>query len=319
TRVPLPCRAGSTTRSRHHSGGSGHVYRVSYTNRYNNSTGVVAVKQIRSVAWLDEKLEREFESEASILCNIRHKNIVKLLCCLSSAESKLLVYDYMDNGSLDRWLHGSILPSGHSMAMSRSMQHVPLDWPTRLIVAVGATQGLCYMHHECSPPIVHRDVKASNILLDSEFRAKVADFGVARMLVRAGEPNTMSGVAGSFGYMAPECAYTRKVDEKVDVYGFGVVLLEITTGRKANDGGEHSSLAQWAEQHYRSGGSIPDAIDISIRYAGYTDEIETVFRLGVKCTGNLPSPRPTMKDVVQILVKCCEQTLRKSRMEGSME
>jgi serine/threonine protein kinase len=185
------------------SGGSGHVYRVTYSNRYNSSTGVVAVKQIRSVGWLDEKLEREFESEASILCNIRHNNIVKLLCCLSSSESKLLVYDYMDNGCLDKWLHGSVVRSGHSMARTRSVQHVPLDWPTRLIVAVGAAQGLCYMHHDCSPPIVHRDVKTSNILLDSEFRAKVADFGLARMLVRAGEPNTMSAVAGSFGYLAP--------------------------------------------------------------------------------------------------------------------
>jgi serine/threonine protein kinase len=186
------------------SGGSGHVYRVTYTNRYNSSTGVVAVKQIRSFGSLDEKLEREFESEARILCNIRHNNIVKLLCCLSSAESKLLVYDYMDNGSLDRWLHGDyILRAGNSLAMARPVQRVPLDWPTRLLVAVGAAQGLCYMHHECSPPIVHRDIKTSNILLDSEFRAKIADFGVARMLVRAGEPNTMSAVAGSFGYMAP--------------------------------------------------------------------------------------------------------------------
>ncbi|KAF8658109.1 hypothetical protein HU200_059575 [Digitaria exilis] len=152
---------------------------------------------------LDEKLKREFESEASILCNIRHNNIVRLLCCLSSAESKLLVYDYMDNGSLDAWLHGDVHCAGHSMARARPVLRVPLDWPTRLIVAVGAAQGLCYMHHDCSPPIVHRDVKTSNILLDSEFRAKVADFGLARMLVQAGEPNTMSAVAGSFGYMAP--------------------------------------------------------------------------------------------------------------------
>nr|CAB3502709.1 unnamed protein product [Digitaria exilis] len=301
------------------SGGSGHVYRVTYTNRYNSHNGVVAVKQIRRVGSLDEKLEREFESEASILCNIRHNNIVRLLCCLSSAESKLLVYDYMDNGSLDAWLHGDVHYAGHSMARARSVQRVPLDWPTRLIVAVGAAQGLCYMHHDCSPPIVHRDIKTSNILLDSEFRAKVADFGLARMLVQAGEPNTMSAVAGSFGHMAPEYAYTRRVNEKVDVYSFGVVLLELTTGRKANDGGELGCLAEWARHHNQSGASILDATDKSIRYAGYPSEIETVFRLGVQCTGTLPLTRPTMKDVLQILLKCSEQTLRKSRMEFSME
>ncbi|KAG2623345.1 hypothetical protein PVAP13_3KG054581 [Panicum virgatum] len=225
----------------------------------------------------------------------------------------------MDNGSLDRWLHGSVLCSGYSMARTRSVQHVPLDWPTRLIVAVGAAQGLCYMHHGCSPPIVHRDVKTSNILLDSEFRAKVADFGLARMLVREGEPNTMSAVAGSFGYLAPEYAYTRKVNEKVDVYSFGVVLLELTTGRKANDGSELGCLADWARRHYQSGVSILDVIDRSIRNAGYPSEIETVFRLGVQCTGTLPLTRSTMKDVLRVLLKCCEQTLRKSRMEFSME
>ncbi|KAJ1265107.1 hypothetical protein BS78_08G053400 [Paspalum vaginatum] len=301
------------------SGGSGHVYRVTYTNQYNNSAGVVAVKQIQSGGTLDEKLEHEFESEVSILCNIRHNNIVKLLCCLSSAESKLLVYDYMDNGSLDRWLHGDyILRAEHAMARARPVQRVPLDWPTRLIAAVGAAQGLCYMHHNCSPPIIHRDVKTSNILLDSEFRAKVADFGLARMLVQTGEPNTMTWVVGSFGYMAPEYAYTRKVTEKVDVFGFGVVLLELTTGKKATDGGDHGSLAEWAAHHYQSGASIPDATDICIRYSGYTDEIDTLFRLGVKCTGNSPSSRPTMEDVLQILLKCSEQTLRKSRLEYSV-
>jgi Leucine-rich repeat (LRR) protein len=197
-------RQGLTEENLVGSGGSGHVYRVTYNNRDNSSTGVVAVKQIRSVGSLDEKLECEFESEASILCDIRHNNIVKLLCCLSTSECKLLVYDYMDNGSLDRWLHGDyVLRAAHPMARARPVQRVPLDWPTRLIVAVGAAQGLCYMHHNCSPPIIHRDVKTSNILLDSEFRAKVADFGLARMLVQAGEPNTMTWVVGSLGYMAP--------------------------------------------------------------------------------------------------------------------
>nr|CAB3478254.1 unnamed protein product [Digitaria exilis] len=293
-------------------GGSGRVYRVTYTHRLNGRVSAVAVKHIRVAAGTpDEKVEREFESEASVLGGVRHNNIVRLLCCLSGAEARLLVYDYMDNGSLDRWLHGD--GGGHLTARP------PLDWMTRLRVAVGAAQGLCYMHHECSPPIVHRDVKASNILLDSEFRAKVADFGLARTLAQAGASETMSAVAGSFGYMAPECAYTKRVDEKVDVYSFGVVLLELITGKEANDGGEYGNLAEWARHHYRSGGSIPDATDRSIRYAGYSEEIEIVFRLAVQCTGDLPSSRPTMKAVLQILLICSEQTHKKSKTELGLE
>ncbi|KAE8775838.1 Leucine-rich repeat receptor-like protein kinase PXL2 [Hordeum vulgare] len=309
------------------SGGSGRVYRAAYTNRYNGNAGAVAVKQIRSAGKVDEKLEREFESEAGILGGVRHKNIVRLLCCLSRDDSagKLLVYDYMENGSLDGWLHGQALPEGaghpvSSMARARSgRREAGLDWPARIKVAVGAAQGLCYMHHECSPPIVHRDVKTSNILLDSEFRAKVADFGLARMMAQAGTPDTMSAVAGSFGYMAPECGYTRKVTEKVDVYSFGVVLLELTTGRAANDGGEDGSLAEWARHRYQSGGSIPDATDNRIRYAGCSEEIEAVFRLGVMCTSASPSSRPTMKDVLQILLRCCEQTHQKGKAEPGRE
>ncbi|TVU51122.1 hypothetical protein EJB05_02529, partial [Eragrostis curvula] len=300
-------------------GGSGHVYRVTYTNRYTSSTGVVAVKQIQNDGWLDEKLEQQFESKANILGNIRHNNIVKLQCCISTAESKLLVYDYMENGSLDNWLHGHALVAGHSMASRMPMPCSLLDWPTRLRVAVDAAQGLYYMHHECSPPIIHRDIKTSNILLDVEFRAKVADFGLARILLRAGEPYTMSAVAGSLGYMAPEYAYTRKVNEKVDVYSFGVVLLELTTGKKANDGGEHGCLAQWAWHHYQSGANVSDATDKCIRYAGYPGEIEAVFRLGVQCTGSSPSSRPTMKNLLQILLKCSKQTDQKTREERAVE
>ncbi|EMS60554.1 Leucine-rich repeat receptor-like protein kinase PXL2 [Triticum urartu] len=308
-------------------GGSGRVYRAAYTNRYNGSAGAVAVKQIRSAGKVDEKLEREFESEAGILGGVRHKNIVRLLCCLSRDDSagKLLVYDYMDNGSLDGWLHGHALTDGarhsvSSVARARSgRRDAGLDWPARIRVAVGAAQGLCYMHHECSPPIVHRDVKTSNILLDSEFRAKVADFGLARMLAQAGTPDTMSAVAGSFGYMAPECGYTRKVTEKVDVYSFGVVLLELTTGRAANDGGEDGSLAEWARHLYQSGGSITEGTDSRIRYAGCSDEIEVVFRLGVMCTSASPSSRPAMKDVLHILLRCCEQTHQKGKAEPGRE
>lgn len=105
------------------------------------------------------------------------------------------------------------------------------------------------------------------------------------------------------------------MSEKVDVYSFGVVLLELTTGKEPNDGGEHGSLAAWARHHYLSKGSIPDVTDKSIRYAGYSDEIEVVFRLGMLCTAEMPSSRPTMDDVLQILLKCSEQTHQKCKTE----
>jgi Leucine-rich repeat (LRR) protein/tRNA A-37 threonylcarbamoyl transferase component Bud32 len=177
------------------SGGSGKVYRVAI----NHSHDVVAVKRFWSNKKLEEELEREFFAEVRILSSIQHSNIVKLLCCISNDNSKLLVYEYLENHSLDQWLHGT---SGASTVLD-SVHHIILDWPKRLQIAVGVAQGLCYMHHACSPPIVHRDVKSSNILLDSEFNAKVADFGLARMMITQGEQVTMSTVAGSFGYIAP--------------------------------------------------------------------------------------------------------------------
>ena len=144
---------------------------------------------------LEEKLVSSFLAEVEILSNIRHNNIVKLLCCISKEDSLLLVYEYLENHSLDRWLQKKSKPA----AVSGSV----LDWPKRLHIAIGAAQGLCYMHHDCLPPVVHRDVKTSNILLDSQFNAKVADFGLAKMLMKPEELATMSAVAGTFGYIAP--------------------------------------------------------------------------------------------------------------------
>ncbi|BFG39834.1 hypothetical protein CerSpe_261080 [Prunus speciosa] len=278
------------------SGGSGKVYCVPV-----NRTGdVVAVKKIWKDKKLEEKLVKEFLAEVKILSSIRHANIVKLMCCISKDNSKLLVYEYLENRSLDRWLHKRNRPSN----LSRSVHHVVLDWPKRLHIAVGAARGLRYMHHDCVPPIVHRDVKSSNILLDSDFNAKIADFGVAKMLVKQGELATMSAVAGSLGYIAPECAYTIRVNEKIDVYSFGVVLLELTTGREANDGDEHTALAEWAWRHVQENNSLADALDKDIKEPWCLDEMFSVFRLGIYCTEKLPSARPSMKEVLQILLQC---------------
>ncbi|MQL96087.1 hypothetical protein Taro_028759 [Colocasia esculenta] len=280
-------------------GGSGQVFRVALGNRAGE---VVAVKKIWNSKKLDSNLEKEFEAEVKILGSIRHSSIVKLLCCISSADSKLLVYEYMENGSLDQWLHGERRGSPSAGGGTGF-----LDWPARLSIAVGAAKGLCYMHHDSSPAIVHRDVKSSNILLDADLKPKVADFGLARMLVKSGEPETVSAVAGSFGYMAPECAYTRKVNEKVDVYSFGVVLLELTTGRRANDGGDgEGSLADWAWRHFQEGNSVANALDKRLGNPLYMEEMSAVLRLGVICTGSLPSTRPTMKEVLQVLLQCAQ-------------
>ncbi|OIT01868.1 PREDICTED: receptor-like protein kinase HSL1 [Nicotiana attenuata] len=274
------------------SGGSGKVYKICIgrLNEY------IAVKRIWSDRKVDYRLEREFLAEVQILGSIRHSNIVKLLCCISSEDSKLLVYEYMVNHSLDRWLHGKKRSSLNNKAM---------DWPTRLEIAIGSAQGLSYMHHDCTPPILHRDVKSSNILLDSEFKAKIADFGLAKLLDKKEELHTMSAVAGSFGYIAPEYAYTTKVNEKIDIYSFGVVLLELVTGRQPNFGEEHMSLAEWAwKQHGEGNNAIDNMLDSEIKEACYLEEMKTVFRLGLICTSNLPSSRPTMKEVLQILHRC---------------
>lgn len=272
------------------SGGFGKVYRVAS----NRPGEYVAVKKIWNRRDVDDKLEKEFMAEVEILGNIRHSNIVKLLCCYSSENSKVLVYEYMENQSLDKWLHGKLKTSPNG-----------LSWPTRLNIAIGAAQGLCYMHHEFSPPIIHRDVKSSNILLDSEFRAKIADFGLAKMLTKPGEPHTMSTLAGSFGYIPPEYAYSTKINEKVDVYSFGVVLLELVTGKKPNKGGEPAcSLVDWAWDHFSEGKSLADAFYEDIKDPRYEEEMASVFKLGLLCTSTLPSTRPSTKDILKVLRHC---------------
>ncbi|KAK4490978.1 hypothetical protein RD792_001699 [Penstemon davidsonii] len=298
------------------------VYRVII----NQSTGhTVAVKSIRNERKSDERLEKEFSAEIQTLGIIRHYNIVKLLCCISGNNMKLLVYQYFENKSLDQWLHCNKTRESSPVSISSITK---LDWPMRLHIAIGAAQGLCYMHHDCSPPIIHRDIKSSNILLDSEFNAKIADFGLAKMLTMRGDPETASAVAGTFGYIAPgmfffcifkllkrrgspkisEYAYTSKVNIKTDVYSFGVVLLELTTGRKAISGDDHMNLAERVQMHYREPSYIVESIlDDEIKESSYLDQIVAVFRLGVMCTTTSPSNRPSMRDCLNILQNCSKK------------
>ncbi|XP_024027032.1 LRR receptor-like serine/threonine-protein kinase HSL2 [Morus notabilis] len=292
------------------SGGSGQVYKLRL------KTGqTVAVKKLYGG---ERRIETDpiFESEVETLGRIRHGNIVKLLFSCSGEDSRILGYEYMENGSLGDVLHGE---KGECAGL--------LDWPLRLTIAVGAAQGLAYLHHDCDPAIVHRDVKSNNILLDEEFRPRVADFGLAKSLRRhvdddvEGNAGAMSRIAGSYGYIAPEYAYTLKVNEKSDVYSFGVVLLELITGKRPNDSffGENKDVVKWVteaalspphegEESNGNGGlgsrwrDLDQLVDKRMNPSACDyEEIEKVLNVALMCTSKIPLNRPSMRRVVELL------------------
>ncbi|MCD7472287.1 hypothetical protein HAX54_013349, partial [Datura stramonium] len=250
------------------SGGSGKVYRVGV----NTNGNFVAVKRI----WNNRNLDHGLENSS-----------------LQNGNTKTLVYEYMENQSLDKWLH-------HKRRSERAITasaYCVFEWRTRLQIAVGVARGLCYMHHQYSPQIIHRDIKCSNILLDHELNAKIAYYGLAKILAKWGETKTASAIAGAFEY-----AYTSKVNVKSVVYSFGMVLLEMVIGREPINGDEHINLAQWAWNYHEEGSPIVDTIDEEIKEACFLKEMSSMFKLGLICTSTMPSARPSMKQVLQILL-----------------
>ncbi|KAI4315122.1 hypothetical protein L6164_027966 [Bauhinia variegata] len=265
-------------------GGAGIVYKGAMPN------GVqVAVKRLPAMS-RGSSHDHGFNAEIQTLGRIRHRHIVRLLGFCSNHETNLLVYEYMPNGSLGEVLHGK--KGGH------------LHWDTRYKIAVEAAKGLCYLHHDCSPLIVHRDVKSNNILLDSSFEAHVADFGLAKFLQDSGTSECMSAIAGSYGYIAPEYAYTLKVDEKSDVYSFGVVLLELITGRKpVGEFGDGVDIVQWVRKMTDSNKERAlEVLDLRLSSVPL-QEVMHVFYVAMLCVEEQAVERPTMREVVQILTE----------------
>lgn len=277
------------------SGGSGKVYKATLGNGE-----TVAIKRL----WSSGKAEGSttcndngFKAEVETLGSIRHKNIVKLWCCCVNSDSNLLVYEYMPNGSLGDLLHGP--KSGD------------LNWPTRYKIAVGAAQGLAYLHHDCVPPIIHRDVKSNNILLDADFGARVADFGLAKVL-QSGEKGVdyMSAIAGSYGYIAPEYAYTLKVNEKSDIYSFGVVLLELVTGKQPviPDFEESKDLVKWVRTRIeKQDDGLHDVLDSRVIVDCFQEEMVAVLKVALLCASALPINRPSMRRVLELLHEAGQQ------------
>lgn len=247
----------------------------------------IAVKKL--VGFGNTTHDHGFRAEIRTLGNIRHRNIVRLLAFCSNKDTNLLVYEYMRNGSLGEALH----------AKSKGGT---LGWRLRYKISIEAARGLCYLHHDCSPLIVHRDVKSNNILLNASYEAHVADFGLAKYLVDGGASECMSAIAGSYGYIAPEYAYTLRVDEKSDVYSFGVVLLELITGKRPVGGfGDGVDIVQWAKTSTRCRKEeVSNIIDSRLANVPQ-DEAMHLFFIAMLCIQENSVERPTMREVVQML------------------
>ncbi|KAJ4766409.1 Leucine-rich receptor-like protein kinase family protein [Rhynchospora pubera] len=256
------------------SGSTGKVYRCELKNR-----GTVAVKQL----WKGSGA-RVLMVEMEMLGNIRHRNILKLHACMSRGELNFIVYEYMPNGDLHQALRRET-KSGNS----------ELDWKKRYNIALGAAKGIMYLHHDCSPAIIHRDIKSRNILLDEEYEAKIADFGIAKLA----EASQFSCFAGTHGYIAPELAYSLVVTEKTDVYSFGVVLLELLTGLNPIESqfGDGKDIVFWVSTHIQNYAEVLDP-----RIAVQSKEaMLKVLKIAVHCTAAEPTARPTMREVVKML------------------
>ncbi|KAG8046928.1 hypothetical protein GUJ93_ZPchr0008g12219 [Zizania palustris] len=263
-------------------GGFGCVYRACLDR------GVVAA--VKKLNCCRQEVEKEFENELDFLGKIRHPNVISVLGYCIHEDTRLLVYELMQNGSLETQLHGSSRGSA-------------LSWYIRLKVALDAARGLEHLHEHCNPLIIHRDIKSSNILLDSDFNAKISDFGLA---IYGGNHNK-DGInpSGTVGYVAPEYLLDGQLTEKSDVYAFGVVLLELLLGRKPVEkiGDSHcQSIVSWAIPQISDRTKLPNIIDPVIRHTMDLRHLYQVAAVAVLCVQPEPSYRPLITDVLHSLV-----------------
>ncbi|GJW12933.1 receptor-like protein kinase 2 [Tanacetum coccineum] len=270
-------------------GCSGVVYRADMDNG-----DIIAVKKLWPSmtvqgAYDDEKsaVRDSFSAEVKTLGSVRHKNIVRFLGCCWNKKTRLLMYDYMPNGSLGSLLHERMGSS--------------LEWELRYRILLGAAEGLAYLHHDCVPPIVHRDIKANNILIGMEFEPYIADFGLAKLVDDGDFARSSNTIAGSYGYIAPEYGYSMKITEKSDVYSYGVVMLEVLTGKQPIDPTTPDGLHVVDFVKQRKGWT--EVLDQSLLSRPESDIEEMMQALGIAllCVNSLPEERPTMKDVAAML------------------
>ncbi|RVW26497.1 MDIS1-interacting receptor like kinase 2 [Vitis vinifera] len=255
-------------------GGYGSVYRAQLP-----SGKVVAVKKLHRSEIDEPAYLRSFKNEVQMLKEIRHRNIVKLHGYCLHNRCMFLIYMYMERGSL-------------YCMLSNEVEAVELDWVKRVNIVKNMAHALSYMHHDCIPPIIHRDISSNNILLDSKLESFVSDFGTARLLDPDSSNQTL--VAGTYGYIAPELAYTMVVTEKCDVYSFGVVALETMIGKHPGEliTSLSSSLCQDIMLRDVLDSRLPLPEDLQV-----AKDVVFVVLLALKCIHSNPKSRPTMQQV----------------------
>ncbi|XWS27387.1 hypothetical protein CRYUN_Cryun26dG0110800 [Craigia yunnanensis] len=248
---------------------------------------IIAVKQLSSKS---KQGNREFVNEIGMISALQHPNLVKLHGCCIEGNQLLLIYEYLENNSLARALFG------------RDEHRLTLDWSTRKKICLGIARGLAYLHEESRLKIVHRDIKATNVLLDKDLNAKISDFGLAKL---DEEENThiSTRIAGTIGYMAPEYAMRGYLTDKADVYSFGVVLLEIVSGKSNTNyrpKEEFVYLLDWAYVQQEQG-NLLELVDPSLGSKYSKEEALRMLNLALLCTNPSPTLRPSMSSVVSMI------------------
>ncbi|KAA3474878.1 serine/threonine-protein kinase isoform X2 [Gossypium australe] len=266
-------------------GGFGRVYK----GKLEKTGQVVAVKQLDRNGLQGN---REFLVEVLMLSLLHHPNLVNLIGYCSDGDQRLLVYEYMPLGSLD----------DHLLDISPSQK--PLDWYARMKIAQGAAQGLEYLHDKANPPVIYRDLKSANILLDHEYNAKLSDFGLAKLGPQGDKTHVSSRVMGTYGYCAPEYQRTGQLTVKSDVYGFGVVLLELITGRRAIDTtrpNNEQNLVSWAQPMFKEPSKFSELADPLLEGNFPVRGLQQALAVAAMCLQEEGEVRPLISDVVTAL------------------
>ncbi|KAM0046660.1 putative protein kinase RLK-Pelle-RLCK-VIIa-1 family [Helianthus debilis subsp. tardiflorus] len=295
-------------------GGFGKVYK----GKLEDSDQIVAIKQLDP-----DGLQgiREFVVEVLTLGLADHPNLVKLIGYCAEGEQRLLVYEYMPLGSLEDHLHGYRANSKR------------LDWNTRMKIAAGAARGLEYLHDKMNPPVIYRDLKGSNILLGEDYHAKLSDFGLAKVGPLGDKTHVSTRVMGTYGYCAPDYAMTGQLTFKSDIYSFGVVLLELITGRKAIDNtrsAAEQNLVAWARPLFKDRRKFWQMADPVLEGEYPVRGLYQALAIAAMCVQEQPNMRPLIADVVTALnylasqkydpsVNPVQTSRRSSHRQGSVD